>query len=233
MKVLKSFKGSLKWVFFISVILIINFEFVFKFTPELFESGKEVAEIIVKLSYSLISASVFYFIAIHFDNFSSRSKVRPVIVDNLNQLIYQKNILLDEMYFIAITANNGEVQFPQGYKPPISNHYPSKEEVSKLLKNIPTQKTRSNNSNWYIKLDSFCNNLIPHIDVCLLFTKYLNADEVLILAELRSLPIHAKLSEIRAQLNQGITFAEENLSFLESEIDSMLNLYEKIEKMNW
>ncbi|NVK24825.1 MAG: hypothetical protein HWE10_07840 [Gammaproteobacteria bacterium] len=223
----------MKIVFFFSVIWILSFEVFFKNSPELFKNASVIAEVTLKFSYSLISATIFYFIAVHMNDFFSRKKVKPVIYENVKQLVELKNHLLDEMYFVAVTRNNGQVNYPKSYKGFLESYYPSSDEVRNILENIPPYRTRSNSNNWFLRLDLFCKQIIPHIETIFLFSNHFKAEELAIMARIRSLTIHSKSAYYLSETSNGITIDNENLAFLFTEIDEMLSTFEELERLKW
>lgn len=223
----------MKIVFSVSVIWILSFEVFFKNSPELFDNASVIVEIATKFSYSLVSATIFYFIAVHMSDFFSRKKVKPVICENIKNLVDLKNHLLDEMYFVAITTNNGQVDYPKGYKGSLEVHYPSSDEVRKILENISPYKTRSKSDNWFSRLDLFCKQIIPYIETIFLFSKHLKAEELAIMARIRSLKIHSKSAYYLTETSNGVIISNENLTFLFTEIYEVLSTFQELEKLNW
>jgi len=155
MSLFTSFRKSLAIIFFVSVSLILFLDVVFKNASEIFSGGALLSDFIVRLGYSLIAATLFYFIAVHMKEYNSRKNVILVISSNIEQLIQLKDILLSELYFIAVTRNNGEVNWPENKIGTIKSYYPIQAEVQLLLKNVPLRKTHHPLDNWISRFDFF------------------------------------------------------------------------------
>jgi len=229
MNLITSFRKSLAIIFFVSITLVLTLDIVFKNSIEIFSGGALLSGFIVRLAYSLIAATLFYFIAVHLKEHNSRKNVSPIIDSNIEQLVQLKDVLLSELYFIAVSRNNGEVDWPKEQIGTINRYYPTSDEIELLLKNVPLRTTHHSLDNWISRFDYFCKQVIPHCETILLFSSYLKADELRLIASLRSHNLISKISMYSNEDIQGLPIGNDEVSFLNEEVKSMLGLFKEIE----
>jgi len=233
MSLFTSFRKSLAIILIVSISVVILLDVVFKNSSEVFSGAALLSDFIVRLAYSFIAATLFYFIAVHMKEFNSRKNVSPVISSNIEQLIQLKEILLTELYHIAVTRNNGEVNWPEGQGATIKGYYPINSEIELLLKNVPLRKTRHSLDNWIYRFDFFCKEMIPHCETILLFSSYLKADELRLIASLRSHKLISKIAMYTSNELHGLPIGNDEISFLNSEVESILIIFKEIELNVW
>ncbi|CAM1349493.1 hypothetical protein [Tenacibaculum crassostreae] len=142
-----------------------------------------------------------------------------------------RDILLFDMYFTAVTQNNGAVEWPKSIEgSSFENYYPDQDSIKKLTDNIPLNKIRFEEKNWIYRLDRVKNQTIPLCESTLKLSNYLTANETSLIGQLMTCDLFAKLEDHKKTLESGTKIANENITFLEPEIREYLMLTEKVDK---
>ncbi len=229
-KILKSFRQDLSIIFIISISLIFIMEFFLTRIPEIFDGGATLGIIILKICYSIMASIIFYFFAVHLKEYKKRNQILPLLNKYLKNLKSIKNVWLSELYFIATFQSKGKLDWP-GEEALITNYFPSSEEIKKLAKYTPLNETRSAvDKNWIYRTYRIKNQIETLCEEILRLDIYLKPDEISLIMELKTCDLFSKIAIHKFSLDSGNNIANENISFLCPELESFLNLFEKIEK---
>ena len=85
----KTLREELKWTLYSAICAIVLIEFVFVDIPEVFPKASTIGSVILKLSYSYISALLFYYLVVHFKRQDEKRKYYKILNHNLSVLINQ------------------------------------------------------------------------------------------------------------------------------------------------
>ncbi|MFD0965214.1 hypothetical protein [Pseudofulvibacter geojedonensis] len=228
-KIFTSFRKDLYLLFIISLLFILSIELVLIEIPEFFNGGALFGKIFLKICYSILASITFYFFGIYLGEYRKRQQILPLLNSFLDKIKFTKNSLLSEMYFVAITQNNGEVDYPKDSKSGfVSNYYPTESEIKILANNIPTNKTRHKDSDWIKRFYSLSKEILPICDSILILDTNLKASEISLISELKTCDLFSKIRMYNYDFKGVI--ANDRITFLEPELIQFFNLFERIEK---
>ena len=108
-KNIRSLRRDLLIIFLICVITIFLIDFWLINIPELFKGGEKLGQIVYKLSFSYISAFVFYFLVVHLKNQKDKENLYSYISSNTLMIIRQAKALINE------TARSANIQLKATY----------------------------------------------------------------------------------------------------------------------
>ncbi|WP_281234746.1 hypothetical protein [Flavobacterium gelatinilyticum] len=228
-KNLKNFRKDLYLLFSISISIIIFMESYLIDIPEIINGGYVIGLIILKICYSIMASIIFYFFAVHLKENKKRSHISPLLISHLEKLKSLKEVWLSELYFIASVSNREQINWPSETGI-IKDYYPSISEIELLAKCTPLNSTRANEKNWIERTNRLKNEIQPICEEILKLDSNLKANEILLIGQLKVCDLFSKISLHKLNLDSGTIIANDNLLFIEPEIQNFLNLFEKIEK---
>lgn len=229
LKAFTTFRFDLYIIFGFSLIVILTIELFLIKIPELFPGGEMIGKIVLKICYSMLASIIFYFIAIHLKETEKRKKIVGLLSIYLDKIIVLKNTWMSELYFIA-SSHSKEIKWPQSQSGTITNYYPSVKEIEKLSEFIPFHKTRSHEKDWIDRINRLQNAIQVLCKSILVLDNNLTANEISLIGELNSCDLFTKVSFHKSKQENGHEVANENISFIEPELQSFFKLIEKIEK---
>lgn len=117
----KFLRTELKNLLYIAILSILFIEFIGFSYNELLPKLNVIANIILKLSYSYISALIFYYLVVHFKRQDEKRKFYLILNNKLNSIILNHNSVYSQ-----ISKLNNEEQI----------NYSDKENLKNNLKNV-------------------------------------------------------------------------------------------------
>lgn len=105
---LKNFKflrTELKYLFFISLISVLMIELIFSHFDEKFRNGYEIGQLILKLSYSYLSALLFYYLVVHYKRQDDKRKFYVILNDQFQDLFR-----IEQNFYCELRAINNREQ---------------------------------------------------------------------------------------------------------------------------
>jgi len=230
-KIITSFRKDLYVLFFISLIFIFLIETILIKIPEYFNGGALFGDVFLKICYSILASIIFYFFGVYLGEYRKRQQIQPLLNSFVDKMKFTKNSLLSEMYFIAITRNNGQVKdFPKNTKSRfVEDHYPTEAQIKKIVNNIPINITRHKDSDWIKRFYSLRSDVLPICDSILILDTNLKASEIRLIAELKTCDLFSKINMYNYNLDNGGKISNETLSFLEKELVNFFDIFERIE----
>lgn len=162
---------------------------------------------------------------------NERSEIVGLLRKYTQRIKTIRDVLLFDMYFIAVTQNNGEVEWPKSLiGSSFENYYPHQDSIKKLTDNIPLNRISFEEKDWIYRLERVKTQTIPLCESTLKLSNYLNANETSLIGELMTCDLFLKLERHKKTLELGTKIANENISFLEPEIKQYLMLTERVDK---
>lgn len=228
-KTLTSFRRDLYLIFALSLMTILFIELFLNKIPEFFSGGELIGTIVLKLCYSIMASVIFYFFAIHLKESRKRNQISDLLSAYLQKMIALKNGWMSELYFIACFHSKGEVDWPKNQGATITNFYPTEKEIEKLAKFTPLHETRSKEKNWIERIDKLQIEIQILCKSILVLDNNLKANEIRLIGELSTCDLFTKISFYKSKHDSN-EIANDNISFIKSELKSFFNLVEKIEK---
>ena len=147
-KYLKSVRNELKILFVTSFISIILSDFWLNKIPEFFNFGSEAGVIVNRLSYSFVSAFIFYFLVVHLKREREKETLYTYVAEKSRLILNHAKNLKEALY-----AKSGK---------DLDDVFPSADELDKILEKInPREKAPlilgriDNHADWLGYLDYF------------------------------------------------------------------------------
>ena len=96
-------RTELKYLFFISLISVTVIELILSHFDEKFRNGYEIGQMILKLSYSYLSALLFYYLVVHFKRQNEKRKIYKILNDDIRFIFADEDTLYKELKKISLT----------------------------------------------------------------------------------------------------------------------------------
>src|SRR5699024_6406942 len=93
----------------------------------------------------------------------------------------------------------------------------------------PLHTTRAPEKNWIERINRLKNEIQPLCEEILRLDNNLKAIEILLIGQLKVCELFSKISMHKLSIDAGNNIANEDIGFIEPELQSFLNLFEKLE----
>lgn len=224
---LKNFRKDLYLLFALSVFIILLIEFYLINIPEIIRGGYVIGLIALKICYSIMASIFFYFFAVHLKENRKRNQILPLLISHVEKLKSLKNIWLSELYFVA-SFSNIKIEWPSNTGL-ITDHYPSNSVIKELAESTPLNTTRATEKNWIERTNRLKEEIQPLCEEILRLDNNLKANEIYIIGKLKVCDLFSKIKFHKLGLDSGIIIANDNLSFIEPELQDFFDLFKKLE----
>lgn len=227
-KNLKTFRQDFYFLFVVCLVIILVIQIYLIHISEIFEGAEIVGIIVLNLCYSIMASIVFYFFSAHIPEERRRKQILYLLINHLDKLKSLKNVWFSELYFIAYNKSKGELEWPDKNSF-LEDYYPSSEEIAIVARCTPLTLTRSDDANWIDRINRLKNEILPLCEEIFLLSNNLKGNEISLIGQLKTCQLFSKIAIYKFRLNEGIVIANDDLSFIEPELISFLNLFKEIE----
>lgn len=93
----KNLRKELKYILYISIIIIFFIEFIGYSYDEIFPSAYTFSNIILKICYSYVASLIFYYLFVHYKRQDDKRKYYEVLSSKLNKLIKDHNSVFEKI----------------------------------------------------------------------------------------------------------------------------------------
>lgn len=86
-KTFKLLPKTLKYLLYISIVIILIIEFIGYSFPEIFKGAYIISKIVLELSYAYLASLIFYYFVIHINNISEKKSIYNYLLITINEFI--------------------------------------------------------------------------------------------------------------------------------------------------
>ncbi|MCT4206502.1 hypothetical protein HZP45_16815 [Elizabethkingia anophelis] len=213
----KTLRKELRVIFCIAIFLIITIEFIFNSLPEIFPKAYIVSQIILKLSYSYISALFFYYLIVHFNRQKQKKNIYKAINNIILKILSEKKFLYE-----IIKSQSDNVDF----SPIVKGELEVKLQLINSSNHIPVNiPPNIGQMKWYKYLCHFSNKTIYHIELIIKQSSFLDPEMLIILNEIYNNNLFVTTHSL---------FMYNNIMDVNLDVytDDFLSYFEKIQKLD-
>lgn len=157
-------RRELKYLFFIALFLVLIIELILTRFDEKFKNGYEIGQIILKLSYSYLSALLFYYLVVHYKRQDDKRKFYKFFNDELQKIFIAEGNFYKELRAVnsqAAVDKKDEKQLQQILDKAITNHYTSTIQYD-LGKGPYNLQFKVHSEHMYHKISKAISNLLDN-----------------------------------------------------------------------